>query len=52
MKVNEAKLHEYLKENLSREAKEKYKIYIFTDEEDHLFREDHRKYFQKNKFDK
>lgn len=41
MKVNEVKFYEYLKENLFREVKEKYKIYIFIDEEDYLFREDY-----------
>lgn len=48
---SEAKLRAYLKDNLSREAKEKYKIYIFKDNIDKLEKE-HQEYLQENKFDK
>ncbi|MGE0910559.1 hypothetical protein ACQGRJ_09520 [Bacillus atrophaeus] len=44
---SEAKLREYLKDNLSREAKEKYKIYIFKDDIDKLEKE-HQEYLQEN----
>ncbi|MCX4074718.1 hypothetical protein OQZ55_00110 [Bacillus subtilis] len=43
---SEAQLREYLNNNLSEDAKEKYKLYIFTDEDDHLFGEEHREYLQ------
>ncbi|MCY8319199.1 hypothetical protein MOC71_21400, partial [Bacillus vallismortis] len=44
---SEAKLREYLEHNLSREAKEKYKIYVFKDDIDKLEKE-HREYLQAN----
>ncbi|MCY7902135.1 MULTISPECIES: hypothetical protein [Bacillus] len=44
---SEAKLREYLEDNLSREAKEKYKIYIFKDDIDKLEKE-HREYLKAN----
>ncbi|WIW29121.1 hypothetical protein [Bacillus inaquosorum] len=44
---SEAKLREYLEDNLSREAKEKYKIYIFKDDIDKLEKE-HREYLKEN----
>ncbi|MFL0441807.1 hypothetical protein ACH0BE_00790 [Bacillus subtilis] len=44
---SEAKLREYLEHNLSREAKEKYKIYIFKDDIDKLKKE-HQEYLQAN----
>ncbi|MCY7757900.1 hypothetical protein [Bacillus inaquosorum] len=44
---SEAKLREYLEHNLSREAKEKYKIYIFKDDIDKLEKE-HQEYLQAN----
>ncbi|MEX3914284.1 hypothetical protein AB4672_21160 [Bacillus paralicheniformis] len=43
---SEAKLREYLDDNLSEDAKEKYKLYIFTDEDDPLFGNEHREYLQ------
>ncbi|MCY7854981.1 hypothetical protein MOB03_20330 [Bacillus spizizenii] len=43
---SEAQLREYLNNNLSEDAKEKYKLYIFTDKDDHLFGDEHRKYLQ------
>ncbi|MGX4766180.1 hypothetical protein ACWH4V_10435 [Bacillus mojavensis] len=48
---SEVKLREYLKDNLSREAKEKYKIYIFKDDIDKLEKE-HREYLQTNNLNK
>lgn len=48
---SEAKLREYLKDNLSREAKEKYKIYIFKDDIDKLEKE-HQEYLQENNLNK
>lgn len=48
---SEAKLREYLEDNLSREAKEKYKIYIFKDDIDKLEKE-HREYLQENNLNK
>ncbi|MEC2307589.1 hypothetical protein [Bacillus atrophaeus] len=48
---SEAKLREYLNNNLSKEAKEKYKIYIFKDDIDKLEIQ-HQEYLQENKFDK
>jgi len=44
---SEAKLREYLEHNLSREAKENYKIYIFKDDIDKLEKE-HREYLKAN----
>ncbi|CAF1786486.1 hypothetical protein NRS6110_04252 [Bacillus subtilis] len=43
---SEAKLREYLDDKLSEDAKEKYKLYIFTDEDDPLFGDEHREYLQ------
>ncbi|MGQ9007496.1 hypothetical protein ACTXHP_04585 [Bacillus stercoris] len=48
---SEAKLREYLKENLSREAKEKYKIYIFKDDIVKLEKE-HQEYLKENNLNK
>lgn len=48
---SEAKLREYLKDNLSREAKEKYKIYIFKDDIVKLEKE-HQEYLQENNLNK
>ncbi|MDQ7724215.1 hypothetical protein FPQ02_05875 [Bacillus halotolerans] len=48
---SEAKLREYLKDNLSREAKEKYKIYIFKDDTDKLEKE-HQEYLKENNLNK
>ncbi|MEC1961036.1 hypothetical protein [Bacillus subtilis] len=48
---SEAKLREYLKDNLSREAKEKYKIYIFKDDIDELEKE-HQEYLKENNLNK
>ncbi|KIN53143.1 hypothetical protein [Bacillus subtilis] len=48
---SEAKLREYLEHNLSREAKEKYKIYIFKDNIDKLKKE-HQKYLRENNLNK
>lgn len=48
---SEGKLREYLKENLSREAKEKYKIYIFKDDIVKLEKE-HKKYLRENNSNK
>lgn len=48
---SEKKLREYLEHNLSREAKEKYKIYIFKDDIEKLEKE-HREYLREYKLDK
>ncbi|KFI01402.1 hypothetical protein P8879_02060 [Bacillus spizizenii] len=48
---SEAKLREYLEDNLSREVKEKYKIYIFKDDIDKLEKE-HQEYLQANNLNK
>ncbi|MFP7233649.1 hypothetical protein SFC70_17180 [Bacillus subtilis] len=48
---SEAKLREYLEHNLSREAKEKYKIYIFKDDIAKLEKE-HQEYLQANNLNK
>ncbi|WIT26854.1 hypothetical protein [Bacillus phage SPbetaL1] len=48
---SEAKLREYLKDNLSREAKEKYKIYILKDDINKLEKE-HREYLKENNLNK
>ncbi|MGY3183816.1 hypothetical protein ACVW1K_002637 [Bacillus subtilis] len=48
---SEAKLREYLKDNLFREAKEKYKIYIFKDDIVKLEKE-HQEYLQENNLNK
>ncbi|QXG62925.1 phage coat protein [Bacillus spizizenii] len=48
---SETKLREYLEHNLSREAKEKYKIYIFKDDIDKLEKE-HREYLRENNLNK
>ncbi|AUS14114.1 hypothetical protein [Bacillus stercoris] len=48
---SEAKLREYLEHNLSREAKEKYKIYIFKDDIEKLEKE-HREYLNANNSNK
>ncbi|AWM17236.1 hypothetical protein P8843_20410 [Bacillus inaquosorum] len=48
---SEAKLREYLEHNLSREAKEKYKIYIFKDDIDKLEKE-HQEYLKENNLNK
>ncbi len=48
---SEAKLREYLEHNLSREAKEKYKIYIFKNDIEKLEKE-HREYLKSNNSNK
>ncbi|CAI6278336.1 Prophage-derived-like putative protein YozM [Bacillus subtilis] len=48
---SETKLREYLEHNLSREAKEKYKIYIFKDDIEKLEKE-HREYLNANNSNK
>ncbi|MCY7782003.1 MULTISPECIES: hypothetical protein [unclassified Bacillus (in: firmicutes)] len=48
---SEAKLREYLEHNLSRDAKEKYKIYIFKDDIDKLEKE-HQEYLKENNLNK
>ncbi|MEC1612588.1 hypothetical protein P9E09_21590 [Bacillus mojavensis] len=48
---SEAKLREYLDHNLSREAKEKYKIYIFKGDIAKLEKE-HQEYLQANNLNK
>ncbi|MGV6971113.1 hypothetical protein ACWA17_06370 [Bacillus halotolerans] len=48
---SEAKLREYLEHNLSRETKEKYKIYIFKDDIEKLEKE-HREYLKSNNSNK
>ncbi|WFA90207.1 hypothetical protein [Bacillus subtilis] len=48
---SETKLREYLEHNLSREAKEKYKIYIFKDDIVKLEKE-HQEYLQENNLNK
>ncbi|KAF1680059.1 phage coat protein [Bacillus sp. SKDU12] len=49
---SEAKRREYLKDNLPREAKEKYKIYIFKDDIVDKLEKEHQKYLRENNLNK
>ncbi len=49
---SEAKRREYLKDNLPREAREKYKIYIFKDDIVDKLEKEHQKYLRENNLNK